>query len=923
MMAPTSACPDEETVLQFVEGRLRDDLVTRLESHVRGCCECMDLVGAAAGLVDAIPSPDGAIVPVTRPGALAESGGRPGPLLAGGMSVGRYVILQPVGHGGMGEVYSAHDPELDRKIAIKVIRGDSVPTADQSAARARLLREARAIARVSHPNVVAVFDAGTVDGRVFLAMEFVEGRTLAQTLANLPAGPERWRSVLALFVAAGRGLAAAHAARIVHRDFKPQNVMVGVDGQVRVTDFGLASESSGTGPPGSPVASTPEAMTNFLHRPIARPLTVGLTRTGTLLGTPAYMAPEQFLGQPVDARADQFSFCLALYEALYGVRPFAAATLPELMEAVTTGKIAPGSDAASVPSWVRKIVLRGLRSNRDDRFESMPALLAALVTDPARRRRPRALAATVTLLLGVVVIATVAMTARTSGRAQAMCRAPADRLLQVWDLPGGPLAGGRTTSRRQMAYQSFLATGRDFAPDTWNRVAAMLDDYASRWAAAYTDACEATHVRGQQSAETLGLRMSCLDEHLRTFGMLTTLLSGADAAVVVGATDAARALPELHQCSDLNGLRARVPPPRDATTRAKVEDLRGNLAELKILQQAGRARGALQRARAVVTKARSVGDPHLLVESLERLVELQIRAGDLADAEVTGTQALWMAVGIGRDDIALSISRQLYEVVSGMLVRFRDGEVWDQMTEALLTRLGPGHDLEWSWIWNDRGVILTKQQRFPEALALLEKARVLKEKILGPDHPDVGITLSSMATAHLEMGDLDAALRVSDAALDRVAHAYGPEHPALARLLINCAEARLRLGAFDEALTRYRRSLQLWQPEIGNDNALMGYPLTGIGLSLLGKGDVEGAVTSLQRALAVREAGEADPIPLAEARFGLAQALWVQGNRARATLLAKQARDAYGGAVGSTRQLQDVDVWLAKHPGKRNRVRAF
>jgi serine/threonine protein kinase len=160
-----------------------------------------------------------------------------GPLLAPGVSVGGYVILQLVGRGGMGEVYAAFDPELDRKVAIKVIRSTTLPTTDDAAARARLLREARASARLSHPNVVAVFDAGTVDGRVFLAREFVEGRTLAQSLADMPPNIERWRTVLPLFLAAGRGLAAAHAVRIVHRDFNPQNVMVGFDGHVRVMDF--------------------------------------------------------------------------------------------------------------------------------------------------------------------------------------------------------------------------------------------------------------------------------------------------------------------------------------------------------------------------------------------------------------------------------------------------------------------------------------------------------------------------------------------------------------------------------------------------------------------------------------------------------------------------------------------------------------
>ncbi|HEY5317140.1 MAG TPA: serine/threonine-protein kinase, partial [Solirubrobacteraceae bacterium] len=317
-------------------------------------------------------------------------------------------MLSLVGRGGMGDVYAAYDPELDRKVAVKLLRVKPGNGVSLTEGRQRTLREAQAIARLSHPNVVVVFDVGTFEDKVFIAMEFVEGNTLAYWSE---AQPRSWQEILKVFVAAGRGLEAAHEKGLVHRDFKPDNVMIGRDGKVRVMDFGLARQVSEKVPSDGvprriPVELPEEAgqvevgssPTIVINAGIERPDTdamhtsgsglfdARLTRTGAMMGTPAYMAPEQFFNAPTDARTDQFSFCIALYEALYGQRPFEGNNLSTLTGNVVRGSVREPPAGTKVPPWVRRIVLRGLRPVIGDRYPSMGDLLDALGKSPYANR---------------------------------------------------------------------------------------------------------------------------------------------------------------------------------------------------------------------------------------------------------------------------------------------------------------------------------------------------------------------------------------------------------------------------------------------------------------------------------------------------------------------------------------------------------
>lgn len=292
--------------------------------------------------------------------------------VARGQMIGRFIVIDQLGAGAGGIVVSAYDPDLDRKVALKVLRPEHLYSGSVGRARERLLREAKAVARVVHPNIITVHEVGSVGDQVFVAMEYVEGGTLRDTLSLRK---RDWRQVLGLLVPAAKGLAAAHAAGMVHRDFKPANVLVGRDNRVVVSDFGLVSTNQDDDVPGG------------ASEPVRRHHDPSLTDTGTTLGTPAYMAPEQHRGAAVDARSDQFAFCVTLFEALYGVRPFTGNTLLELMTAKENGDVA-GPSSNPVPAWLKQIVSRGLAPTPEGRYPSMAELIAEVEFHqrrPARR----------------------------------------------------------------------------------------------------------------------------------------------------------------------------------------------------------------------------------------------------------------------------------------------------------------------------------------------------------------------------------------------------------------------------------------------------------------------------------------------------------------------------------------------------------
>ncbi|MCH9687729.1 MAG: serine/threonine protein kinase, partial [Deltaproteobacteria bacterium] len=411
-----------------------------------------------ASLESDTPPDDAAIQRQRETGTRQRSFASP----ATAMRIGRFMVLEPLGRGGMGMVYAAYDDKLDRKVAIKVLLADDLP---DDSDRLRLQREAQALARLSHPNVVTVHEVGDSDGQVFLAMEYVHGLSLRHWLRTKPDSSQ----VLDVFVLAGRGLAAAHHAGLVHRDLKPANIMRGDDGTVKVLDFGLALAVAE-----EQDESIDPAKLSGSHSPLHS----SVTQTGTLLGTPAYMAPEQFTGNTADVYSDQYSFCIALWEGLTGRRPFAEATHDQRLTARLAGPPSWPPDAPALRRPIVEAMRRGLSPEPDDRWPSMDALLSALSRAPHRRRHGWALAGLGTAALA---IGWLGLRDTPSVDREQRCTGAHEQLAGIWD-----------DGRRAAVESAIVGTELSYAKGVWERTSATLDAYAHAWETMHTEACEAT-----------------------------------------------------------------------------------------------------------------------------------------------------------------------------------------------------------------------------------------------------------------------------------------------------------------------------------------------------------------------------------------------------------------------------------------------
>ncbi len=856
--------------------------------------------------------------------------------LGRGAIIGRYVILGLVGRGGMGEVYAAYDPELDRKVAVKLLRVKAGNGVSLTEGRQRTLREAQAIARLSDPNVVVVYDVGTFEDKVFIAMEFVEGNTVTFWLEQKP---RTWQEVLRVFIAAGRGLTAAHAKGLVHRDFKPDNVMVGRDGQVRVMDFGLARQMDKPGikehrvraasPVPVPRRVDMEVGTGTLpleHRAI--PIDQGtlllnngqndsgaemqssvsglfdarLTRTGAMMGTPAYMAPEQFFGKETDARTDQFSFCVSLYESLYSERPFPGKKLTELTANVVQGTIRPAPPGTKVPFWVRRILLRGLRSAPAERYPSMEELLGALGKDPRAARRKWAIGAAVAMLpLAVGLGVRQSLIDK-----RALCDGAGEKLAGIWDLhppdqPEGP--------RQSQIHAAFMRTGKSYAADVYETVTRALTGYAQGWATMYKQTCEATQVRGEQSSDVLDLRMSCLNERLNGFRALTDVFADATGEVVENAVSATNALSTLDRCADIPTLRAVIKPPDDPATAARVAEMRRQLAKTKARFDAGRWKETINEAPRLIAEIRSVGYQPLLAESLILLGNAFVRANRSDAAEKTFVESFWVADAGHHDEVRAEAAADLVYVAGYQETHFEEAHRWDKIADAILSRLG-GHDLLRSWLLNDLGCVLELQGDLSGAIRAHERAIGLKEKVLGHNHPDVGISEVNLAIALQEQGRNADALAHNNRAIDIISKGLGADHPDLAMPFNDEGEILNAMARSPEARRSFERARAIWERELGPESLFLSYALTGIGISYLQERSPTNAIVSLERAYVIRKSQEPDPSRRGETDFALARALW-ESNRAksRARLLAEEALTEYSKA-GMKAKVTEVEGWL-------------
>jgi eukaryotic-like serine/threonine-protein kinase len=744
------------------------------------------------------------------------------PPLAAGASLGRFVILELVGRGGMGVVYAAYDPRLDRRVALKLL---PPRTEERDSEEERLLREAQALARLSHPNVITVYDVGAIDGRVFIAMEFVVGQTLGAWLRQTR---RSWRDILGVFLPAGRGLEAAHAAGLVHRDFKPGNVLVGRE-RVVVVDFGLARVH------GLP---TPELDGEARGRPSEASVPAldrALTHAGALLGTPAYMAPEQRAGGTSSAAADQFSFCVALYEAVYGQRPFDDDDLAAPHPAAATPHDPP--TGTGVPSWLGRILNRGLRIEPAERFPSMGALLGALSHDPRQMQRRWWTAA------GAVAVVVLAVLAASSPvrRGKALCSGAGARLAGVWDGP-----------RRQALDRAFRATGLPFADDARRRVRAALDTYAQEWTAQRIDTCEATHVRGEQSADLLDRKMACLDQGLQELGAVAEQLILADATRVEGAVRTASSLTPLARCRDTSALMALLRAPADDATRVKVEDLRRRIAEAKTAEDLGEYDRGLTIASAAVPDAEAIAYWPLTAEALLRLGALQEAKVQPDDAASTLNRALLAAQAGRHDRVAVEAFARLVRVEGSFKSNRAAGHRYAAHAQALLAHLQERGDLE-SVLFTNVGKLWFVQAEYDRALEHYGRALVQRRAMLGPEHPQVAETLSLMGHVHLARGALREALIHFEQALTVSEKALGPAHPKVAIALDETGRVLHLLGNHKQALERHRRALNRLETAVGPDHQLVATVLVNIGNASVALDDPSTALRAHTRAQEILE----------------------------------------------------------------------
>ncbi|HEY0987831.1 MAG TPA: serine/threonine-protein kinase, partial [Kofleriaceae bacterium] len=817
------------------------------------------LYGASSGRVPGEPERRAEAASPTAP--TVPAAGEGDALVAIGACLGRYTVRSQLGSGGMGEVYAAHDPELDRLVAVKVVRagiGSSSPEA-----RMRFQREAQAMARLNHPNVVSVYDVGTIGGRTFVAMELVDGPTLAAWLAE----PRDVREIVDVLAQAGRGLAAAHAAGLTHRDFKPSNVMLGE--RVRVVDFGLAR----------PVEGDDSADSG------ATPLSATVTHSGGVVGTPAYMAPEQRTRAEWSALSDQYSFAVVLHEAVTGARP---------------GESPAGPRA--LPAWLRPVLDRALQPRPEDRFPSMDALLARLERSRHRTRR-RWIAASA----GVAVVAVGASVAWRTG-ASDPCTGAEARMAGIWDEP-----------RRAQVHAAFDATHLPFAQLTWDQVSAALDRYRQDWLASHVERCRATRVEGRQSDALLDLQMGCLERRRSLVHELTQVwIDGTDRRALARAGDAASSLPSIADCAQDKALLERAPLPGDPAAVARIGQIRTDLDRVRALWFAGRIDDARKQIAPVVDAADATGWVPVRAEARylagrtasslslpaaePELIEANKLAADAHDDRLAAEARVDLVDHLAFDERsaerALLVAQLADAAVAragndprqrSKLLRYRGDalEAAGKLADARQT-FGEAHAFavrafgagSYEALRN-----LTKLASIARTMGNNDEARKLGEDslagmsaLVGTEHPSVVTILNEIGAAASNQDDYETAARYYGRALEISERIFGPDSLGTATMLNNTGEVEIRRGHLDEAQRRLERSLAIRERLLGKDHPQIALTLHSLGTVLEIRGDFDGEIAVMRRALAITtKASGPDDAANAIALEGIAEGLRCRG----------------------------------------------
>jgi eukaryotic-like serine/threonine-protein kinase len=758
---------------------------------------------------DRTPGPDTLELKASLEARLFDTVGEP-------RRFGRYRVLDRIGRGAMATVYRATDPDLDRQIAVKVLR----PRVSTEVMRARMLREARTMARLSHPNVVAVLEVGREADDLYVAMEYVGGGTL-QTWCerNRVGAAGRFECALELSVQALRGLAAAHAAGFVHRDLKPCNLLVGEDGRLRIADFGLARSERVIDSAADFLPTEASAEDHESSGATERPL---LTATGLVVGTPAYMAPEQFDGH-ADARSDQFSWCVTFYEVFFGTRPFVADTALGIRAEILAQRVREPPLGTLVPGWVRPLLLRGLAVDPARRWPDVAALLVAI----ERRRRPRRWP-WLLAVAGAGALAALAARSEAPQLAVAACTDDREQLDRVW----GPDA-------RAAIETAFTRASVAYGPATWNRARARMDALGEAWTGARLEACRQTRDRNPEVAAAGRRQTACLDRALGSFAFVAETLGDTQRPTVEHAMPILLALQDRVECahddtavdeaidgealSELDRAslldEARRGPeaieileplaerlPASSHLRAQALQIR---ADVHLgLGAAGRDT-AIGAANDALDAAETTGDPVLLVAAWRTLARAESAYGDIeragfAIARARNLAALPQVDELERarvdwaDAVHLEARGQLVEAAA----RYRDAIARHRELHA--DRVGL------AFLLMDASAPLLLAGSPDEAVGAIDDAVEICEELLGPEHPETSLALVRAAQLHVQIGRPGVLDKLERA--EKILAANPQFHPeALVDVRMTRADVLLRSRRNEEALVAIDGAIETFE----------------------------------------------------------------------------------------------------------------
>ncbi len=661
-----------------------------------------------------------------------------------GTRIARYLLLDMLGSGASGLVYAAYDPELDRRVALKLME---CPAAEHGK-RDRLLHEAKAMARIDHPNVVSVHDAGIHEDWVWVAMALVEGPTLD---AWLRPGRTR-REILDVMTGAGRGLDAAHRVGVVHRDFKPANVLVSSDGVAKVGDFGLAN--------------------------IEEPTTAKEGRSVRAVGTPAYMSPEHLGAGVVDARSDQFSFCVALAEAILGERPFVADSMAELARKIVHGEMSP--KVARGGGRLGRLLRRGLSSNPDDRFASMEELLVEL--EKLRRRLWPMWAAAIAgtaAVVGSVAMAIGPTPTCVSGQA---------RVKEFW-------TGARADAAKIRAGENTSV----YVEEMRERYVKAVDAYASAWATAYDASCERVGPRGDGGTTEERREAQCLDNRIGTLQGLTEFVSqrGVDAASVTALLEA---LPSLEDCSSGRW----TPYPSDPEAALKAAELHHRTERIMWARLDQADEDLLAEAQQLARDARALGDPFVLSASLRELGRLEADVGQVDSATKHLDEALQLALANGHDRGAATIISDMLIVAAQHDRTVPALERLAVVGLALAERVGS--DIDAGHISLNRANVLRELEQYEGALAATAAA---EESYRRAGREDLVWRLRLTEVAILvETGEVERAVSLASTHHAELVEALGDDAPEIVYAEHYLAYALIASTRYEEGLEVSRMALE-------------------------------------------------------------------------------------------------------------------